>query len=77
VLSIAEAHLHPHNQARASFAQVAGAWQPTPAPRFSRTASELPAGPRTTMADADEVLRQAGLAPADIQALRDSGVVQS
>ena len=36
VLSLAEAPLHPHAQARASFVQTAdGNWQPAAAPRFS------------------------------------------
>ncbi|MES2191295.1 MAG: CaiB/BaiF CoA-transferase family protein [Pseudomonadota bacterium] len=73
VLGLAEAPLHPHNQARGTFAEVAGSWQPAPVPRFSRTTSELPAAPRTDTAA--EVLTEAGLAPQDIQALRDSGAV--
>ncbi|MBI3350362.1 MAG: CoA transferase [Burkholderiales bacterium] len=37
VLTLAEAPLHPHAQARGSFMQTAeGHWQPSPAPRFSR-----------------------------------------
>ncbi|MES2399086.1 MAG: CaiB/BaiF CoA-transferase family protein [Pseudomonadota bacterium] len=73
VLGLAEAPLHPHNQARGTFAEVAGSWQPAPVPRFSRTTSELPAAPRTDTAA--EILTEAGLAPQDIQALRDSGAV--
>lgn len=39
VLTLAEAPLHPHAQARASFVQDAdGHWQPAAAPRFSRSA---------------------------------------
>jgi alpha-methylacyl-CoA racemase len=37
VLSLAEAPLHPHAQARGSFVQVNGQWQPAAAPRFSRS----------------------------------------
>ncbi|MDR7296005.1 alpha-methylacyl-CoA racemase [Pelomonas aquatica] len=38
VLTLAEAPLHPHAQARGSFVRAAdGAWQPAPAPRFSRS----------------------------------------
>ena len=37
VLTLAEAPLHPHAQARGSFVQSAdGHWQPAPAPRFER-----------------------------------------
>lgn len=35
VLSLAEAPLHPHNQARGTFRQIAGHWVPAGAPRFS------------------------------------------
>ncbi|MES2282259.1 MAG: CaiB/BaiF CoA-transferase family protein [Pseudomonadota bacterium] len=73
VLSLSEAPMHPHNQARGTFTNVAGSWQPSPAPRFSRTTSDLPPPPRTDTAA--EVLAEAGLEPVDIQALRDSGVV--
>ncbi len=38
VLTLAEAPLHAHAQARSSFVQdVQGHWQPAPAPRFSRS----------------------------------------
>ncbi len=40
VLSLTEAPLHPHNRARGTFAAVAGAMQPSPAPRFSATPAE-------------------------------------
>ncbi len=37
VLSLAEAPLHPHNQAREAFVTAGGIVQPAPVPRFSRT----------------------------------------
>ncbi len=73
VLSLAEAPLHPHNQARATFREVAGTWQPAPVPRFSRTVSELPPAPRRDAAV--EVLVQAGFDTASIATLRNSGAV--
>jgi alpha-methylacyl-CoA racemase len=39
VLSLDEAPLHPHNQARGTFVKVNGITQPAPAPRFSATPS--------------------------------------
>lgn len=42
VLSMAEAPEHPHNQARSTFFQGQGGIQPSPAPRFSRTVSDIP-----------------------------------
>lgn len=76
VLGLAEAPLHPHNQARGTFVDVAGAWQPAPAPRFSRTANALPAAPRAGSEAANEVLREAGLDYAAIEALRAAGALQ-
>lgn len=76
VLNLAEAPLHPHNRARKAFAEVAGAWQPAPAPRFSRTVSELPPAPCPNSEAANEVLLEAGLDRAAIDALRAAGVVQ-
>ncbi|MFC6283484.1 MULTISPECIES: CaiB/BaiF CoA transferase family protein [Polaromonas] len=76
VLGLAEAPLHPHNRARGTFVDVAGAWQPAPAPRFSRTASALPAAPRASSEAANEVLREAGLDHAAVEALRAAGALQ-
>lgn len=47
MLDLAEVVSHPHNLARQSFVEVGGILQPAPAPRFSRTATEIsrPAGP--------------------------------
>jgi alpha-methylacyl-CoA racemase len=42
VLSLTEAPLHPHNQAREAFVEVDGQMQNAPAPRFSRTPTSLP-----------------------------------
>ncbi|WP_020655648.1 CaiB/BaiF CoA transferase family protein [Massilia niastensis] len=42
VLDMAEAPLHPHNAARATFVEVDGVTQPAPAPRFSRTPAATP-----------------------------------
>jgi len=41
ILSLAEAPKHPHNIARDAFVEIDGVVQPAPAPRFSRTASEI------------------------------------
>ena len=42
VLSPWEAHEHPHNAERNAYVDVAGIRQPAPAPRFSRTALDVP-----------------------------------
>lgn len=42
VLTLDEAPLHPHNQARGAFAALDGVWQPRPAPRFSGAENATP-----------------------------------
>jgi alpha-methylacyl-CoA racemase len=76
VLSMDEAPHHPHNVARSTFVTRDGLTQPAPAPRFSRTAAELPAAAPRVGEHTDEVLQWAGLADADIAALRSCGAVR-
>lgn len=73
VLSLTEAPEHPHNQARKSYISVDGFVQPAPAPRFSRTPSEVLHGKRPAGGDTDTVLAQAGFTADEISALRESG----
>lgn len=46
VLSASEAAAHPHNRARGTFVEIDGVMQPAPAPRFSRTQTDLPDPPQ-------------------------------
>jgi alpha-methylacyl-CoA racemase len=55
VLTMAEAPLHPHMAARETFVNRHGVTQPAPAPRFSRTPSEIR---ETTTADIASVTGQ-------------------
>jgi alpha-methylacyl-CoA racemase len=66
VLSMAEAHAHPHNQVRSAFIDVGAMCQPAPAPRFSVTQSAPPRPPGSV--PAMEVLGAWGLSAADIEA---------
>jgi alpha-methylacyl-CoA racemase len=75
VLSMDEAHRHPHNAARATFTERGGVLQPAPAPRFSRTAPELGRPPSSPGADTDEALAAWGFADDEIAKLRDAGAV--
>ncbi|HEY7015460.1 MAG TPA: CaiB/BaiF CoA-transferase family protein [Streptosporangiaceae bacterium] len=75
VLSPAEAHRHPHNAARGTFAEVGGVVQPAPAPRFGRTPAGHPDAPPVPGADTDTVLAGLGCKPDEIAALRASGTV--
>jgi alpha-methylacyl-CoA racemase len=75
VLSPAEAHRHPHNVARGTFAEVGGVVQPAPAPRFGRTPAGPPEAAPVPGADTDAVLAELGCPPDEIAALRASGTV--
>ena len=75
VLSIGEAHEHPHNTARGTFVETNGARQPQPAPRFSRTAAEIGPPPPGKGEHTGEVLEQAGFGADEIAALRSAGTV--
>ena len=54
VLSLTEAAQHPHAQTRNAYANVDGVLQPAPAPRFSRTPSEIQSPPP----EPDSILRK-------------------
>ena len=69
VLSLAEAPDHEHNKARMTFVDVDGVTQPAPAPRFSRTASEISQAPVATSADFRSTLTDWGLSDSDIDKL--------
>ena len=60
VLSYREAAMHPHNQARGTYLQTAGGYQPAPAPRFSRTVCAIPDGAPSEGQDTESVLAELG-----------------
>ena len=69
VLSLTEAPQHEHNRSRGTFVDVDGISQPAPAPRFSRTPSEITHAPTGTSADIRTVLIDWGLSETDIDKL--------
>ena len=75
VLSLSEAPTHPHNVARGTFVEVAGVVQPAPAPRFSRTPSEVTRPPAHPGEHTDEALAEWGFAADDIAKLREAGAI--
>ena len=75
VLRMSQAKDHPHNNARESFIELDGVYQPNAAPRFSRTAPQVSASTAKLGEHTREVLASAGLAEADINALIKAGVV--
>jgi alpha-methylacyl-CoA racemase len=69
VLSLTDAPKHAHNDMRGTFIYVDGIQQPGPAPRFSRTRSEVQHGPGEPGESDCEVLSEWGLSDAEIEAL--------
>ena len=66
VLSLREAPQHIHNEARNVFVNVDGIEQPAPAPRFSRTRSEIQSAPTEPGEGDERVLSEWGLSEAEI-----------
>ena len=75
VLSVDEAPHHPHNQARRTFVQRDGHWQPNAAPRFSRTPSAVRSAPAAAGAHTREALADWGYGADEIDALTVSGII--
>ena len=75
VLSMGEAHAHPHIRARGTFVEVDGVRQPAPAPRFMRTPTAVRQAPREPGADTDAILTEAGYSEVEITDMRASGSV--
>ncbi len=70
VLTMSEARAHPHNVERGSFVSVAGVSQPRPAPRFSRTDSEVQRPPARPGEHTDEALGDWGFGAEELAKLR-------
>jgi alpha-methylacyl-CoA racemase len=76
VLSIPEAIVHPHNQARGTFVEVDGVVQPAPAPRFSRSRPEKPSLPDLPGVNTEVAMANWGFSAHEIAALRRSGAIE-
>ncbi len=61
VLDYLEAQKHPHNVARETYMELDGIVQPAPAPRFSRTESEVKFGSRAAGENSEEILKDWGV----------------
>lgn len=61
VLSMREAHEHPHLASRGTYVEHSGITQPAPAPRFSATPTAVRTAPATPGEHSDEVARDWGL----------------
>lgn len=76
ILSFEEARNHPHNVARQAFVEQNGIHQAAPAPRFSRTAPELPPAAAAPGAQTNAILQEYGLSAEEIEKLAAAGAVR-
>jgi alpha-methylacyl-CoA racemase len=76
VLRMSEAAQHPHNVARNTFIEVAGVTQPAPAPRYSRSATDLPTAPAHAGQHTRAVLGEWGVDAVRIDTLISSGAIR-
>lgn len=76
VLTMSEAAQHPHNVERETFIELGGIVQPAPAPRFSRTTSEVTQLPAHAGQHTREVLTDWGVDAARLGQLLESGAVR-
>jgi alpha-methylacyl-CoA racemase len=75
VLNFMDAPQHSANIARNTYIELDGMTQPAPAPRFSRTPSEVRHGAHDAGQDTDAVLRAMGFGEQELAGLRDSGAI--
>ena len=78
VLNLEEAHMHPHNVARGTFAPTPGQpgqFEPAPAPKLSRTPGHQPRPNPVPGADTKAVLAEYGVDAKQIDALLEQGAV--
>jgi alpha-methylacyl-CoA racemase len=76
VLSMSEAPSYPPNAQRGTFTEVAGAVQPAPAPRFSRTPGGIDRPPPHAGQHTAEVLADWGFGEGDIAKLKETGAIR-
>ena len=77
VLSMEEARHHPHNAARDTFVEFNDAWQPAPAPRFSRSKAELRLPPVNGGEHSEALLAEHGFTESEIAQLLEAGAVHT
>ena len=77
VLTLDEAFEHPHNLARETFVRVGGNRQAAPAPRFGKTPAGPPRKGVVPGTDSRDVLASIGYSRKEIDALIDSGIIQT
>ncbi|PLW70102.1 CaiB/BaiF CoA transferase family protein [Pseudohalioglobus lutimaris] len=75
VLNLLDAAQHPANVARSTYIEVDGVTQPAPAPRFSRTPSQVRNSGSDLGADTRSVLTDMGFAEQELDELKRDGAI--
>jgi alpha-methylacyl-CoA racemase len=75
VLDMSEAYEHPHNKSRNTFVKIDGITQSAPAPRFSRTESEIGRSAGAAAPKNHDVLKSWGLSSSDVTKLEQAGAL--
>ena len=75
VLDLGEAPGHPHNVARGTYVEFDGVTQPAPAPRFSRTESEIRSGAALAGEHSEEILADWNFDANEIDKLRKAEAI--
>jgi len=75
VLDLGEAPSHPHNVARKTYVDFEGVTQPAPAPRFSRTESEIQSSAAMAGEHSEQVLLDWGFDESEIEQLRAANTI--
>ena len=75
VLNLSEAPHHPHNIARSTYVKKNGVMQAAPAPKFTRTPSEIAGPPPEVSSHIDEILTVCGYNDAAIRTLKECGAI--
>ena len=75
IYDVHEAPNHPHNKSRGTYLTIDGSVQPAPAPRFSRSSTEVPESPSQEGADTTDVLTDFGFSASQIDELDQAGAL--
>jgi alpha-methylacyl-CoA racemase len=75
ILDLGEAPSHPHNVARETYVDYKGVTQPAPAPRFSRTESEIQSPAAMAGEHTEEILSDWGYNTDEIDLLRKANAI--
>ena len=75
VLNMTEAYEHPHNEARDTFVNIDGITQSAPAPRFSRTVSEVRSPAGEAALKNQDLLMSWGLSASEVSELERAGAL--